>query len=139
DMLVGKMLVSYKHHLKIVAAPSELRLLPTIRPEVVRELIGILRQRFAFVVIDVPHVWTDWTAAALSYSNHSVMVAQLWLRSLTHATRLLAAWRNIGIAQDDVSVVVNRSGAKFKEAVSAQDFERICHHAIHSYVDNDVK
>jgi pilus assembly protein CpaE len=139
EMLIGKMLVKYKENLNIIAAPAELRLLPTIRPEIVRELVAILRSRYPFVVIDVPHVWTDWTAAALSYSDHSVMVAQLWLRSLTHASRLLTAWNGIGVAHDHVSLVINRSGAKFKEAITTQDFERICRHRIDAFIGNDVK
>lgn len=139
ELLVSKMLVSYKDHLSIIAAPSELRLLPTIRPDVVRELIGILRTKFHFVVIDVPHIWTDWTAATLTYSDHIIMVAQLWLRSLTHATRLLAAWNTIGIDRNAISIAINRSGAKFKEAITSQDFERVCRRSIDAYINNDVK
>lgn len=139
SMLIGKMLASYTEHLSIIAAPGELRLLPAIRPEIVRELVALLRSRFAFVVIDIPHVWTDWTAAALTYSDQAVMVGQLWLRSLTHATRLLTSWHSIGLARDSVSLVINRSGAKFKEAITPQDFERICHHVIDAHIDNDVK
>ncbi len=139
EMLVNKMLVNYRDKLNIIAAPSELRLMPMIRPETVRELVSIMRSQFAFVIIDVPHVWTDWTAATLTYSDHSIMVAQLWLRSLTHASRLLTAWHNIGVAQENVSVAINRSGAKFKEAITAQDFERICRHKIAAHVNNDIK
>lgn len=139
DLLVSKMLMNYGTSLKIIAAPNDLRLMPNIRPEVIRALVSILRSRFKFVIIDVPNLWTDWTAAALSYSDHTVMVAQLWLRSLTHATRLLAAYRQVGIPQEAVSLVINRSGAKFKEAVTAEDFERICHHKITAYVNNDIK
>lgn len=139
DMLISKMLVNYHDKLDIIAAPNELRLMPMIRPEIIRELVGVLRSKFAFVVIDVPHVWTDWTAATLTYSDHAVIVAQLWLRSLTHATRLLAAWHSIGVADKDISVLVNRSGAKFKEAITNQDFEHICRHNITAHVSNDIR
>ncbi len=139
NMLINKMLVRYKDKLSIIAAPSDLSILPVIRPETVRELVGVLRTQFRFIVIDVPHMWTDWTSAALTYSDHVVMVAQLWLRSLTHASRMLAAWQAVGIARGDVSLVINRSGAKFKEAITAKDFERICHHKVDAYVNNDVK
>lgn len=139
DMLVSKMLVSYKDKLNIIAAPNDLRLFPMVRPETIRELVSVLRSQFAFVVIDVPHVWTDWTAATLTYSDHSVIVAQLWLRSLTHASRLLTAWNSIGVSEKDISVLINRSGAKFKEAITAQDFERICRHKIAVHINNDIR
>jgi pilus assembly protein CpaE len=139
DMLVSKMLVKYSEHMSIISAPGELRPLPMVRPETIRELVNILRSRFAFVILDVPHIWTEWTAASLTYSNHTVMVAQLWLRSLTHATRLFMAWNAIGVNRTNVSLIVNRSGAKFKEAITTQDFERICHHKIDGFINNDVK
>ncbi|MGE3713321.1 MAG: CpaE family protein [Alphaproteobacteria bacterium] len=139
DMLISKMLVKYHDNLDIVAAPNELRLMPMIRPETIRELVGVLRSKFAFIVVDVPHVWTDWTAATLTYSDHSVMVAQLWLRSLTHASRLLSGWHSIGVSDKDISVVINRSGAKFKEAITTQDFEHICRHSITAHINNDIR
>lgn len=139
EVLVGKMLVEYKPGLSIIAAPGDLHLLPIIRPELIRELIGILRSRFDYVVLDIPHLWTEWTASALSYSNVCLMVAQLWLRSLTHASRLLAAWHAVGISGEVVLQVINRHGAKFKEAISAEDFERICRRPIDAYLSNDIK
>ncbi len=138
-LLVEKMQVKYGKNLRIIASPHELRQLPMMRPEPIRDLISILRQNFRFVIIDVPHVWTGWTAATLSYSDQVVMVGQLWLRSLTHAARLFAAWQAIGISQKSISLVINRSGAKFKEAISSQDFERICQHKIEAHIGNDVK
>jgi Flp pilus assembly CpaE family ATPase len=67
------------------------------------------------------------------------MVAQLWLRSITHSSRLLATWRKIGIKDKQISLVANRSGAKFKEAVSFNDFERVCGLSFACYFDNDTK
>ncbi len=139
DTLVEKMLVKYDDKFKVISAPNELRMLPQIGPELIYNLINILRARFKFVIIDVPNLWTPWTAAAMKYSDHSLLVAQLWLRSLTHTTRQLSAWHTAGIDRNKVSLVINRSGAKFKEAVSAEDFERICRHPIEAHMNNDIK
>lgn len=139
EVIVDKMLVKYGKNLKIIASPNELHLLPPVRVDAIHELIAILRTKFRFVVIDVPHVWTHWTAAALKNSDHTILVGQLWLRSLTHATRLFNAWKNAGISSERVSLVMNRSGAKFKEAVSAEEFERICRHPIDAHINNDIK
>jgi pilus assembly protein CpaE len=139
DLLVQKMLVKYADGLNIIAAPNELRLMPSIRPEVIQEMLTILRAKYKFVVVELPHVWTDWTVAVLRNADQIMLVGQLWLRSLTHATRMLTAWQGAGIDLNRVSLVINRSGAKFKEAISAEEFERICHQKIDAHLNNDIK
>ncbi len=139
ELLVEKMQVKHGKNLSIIASPHELRQLPMVRPELIRDLISLLRTKFNFVILDIPHIWTGWTSASLTYSDHVVMVAQLWLRSLTHSSRLLAVWQTIGLSEDSISLIINRSGAKFKEAITAQDFERVTHHKIEAYLSNDIK
>jgi Flp pilus assembly CpaE family ATPase len=68
-----------------------------------------------------------------------VIVAQLWLRSVTHTARLLGVWRDIGIAEEHIFSVINRSGAKFKEAVSTKDYENVCRKKIDYFISNDIK
>lgn len=139
--LIEKMLVSHLHepNLRVIAAPNDLRILPPIKPEVIRSLITTLKSQFKFIIIDLPHIWSPWVAAALGEANHSVMVAQLWLRSVTHSSRMLKSWREIGIDSNRTSVVINRSGAKFKEAVTEKDYERVCGTDIKFALANDTK
>lgn len=139
DLLVEKMLVRYGKNLSIIGSPHELRQLPMIRPELIRDLISLLRTKFSYVILDIPHIWTGWTSASVTYSDHVVIVAQLWLRSLTHSSRLLAIWQAIGISENSISLIINRSGAKFKEAITVQDFERITHNKIEAFLSNDIK
>lgn len=137
--MVSRMLVKYVDNLFIIAAPSELRPITQMQPEIVRDLIMILKTQFAFVVVDLPHIWTSWTAVALTNADHCVLVSQLWLRSVTHATRLLRSWEESAVDLTRVSLVINRSGAKFKEAITSQDFERVCGHMVNHYLANDIK
>jgi len=137
--LVSKMLLPYGDMLKVIAAPDSLRQLPNIHPDTVRDLINVLKTQFAFIILDVPHVWTGWSAEALAQADKIVMVAQLWLRSLTHLSRLLNASQEMGIDKDKILLSVNRSGARFREAITPQDFERVCLKTINYYFANDIK
>lgn len=138
--LIKRMIVPYgSSKLNIIAAPNELRDIPVLNSEMINELITTLRQEYDMVIIDLPHIWNPWIATTLSLSNHVVMVAQLWLRSVTHSARLLTAWRNSGIQSGKVFLTINRSGAKFKEAISARDFERVCALPIKYYFINDIR
>jgi pilus assembly protein CpaE len=138
--LVKRMLVPYgQSRLSVIAAPNELRTIPDLRTEVIRELILTLRQEYDVVILDLPHIWNPWVASTLSLATHVNLVAQLWLRSVTHSARLLAAWRSSGITNNRISLLINRSGAKFKEAISTRDFERVCGLPIKHYFINDIR
>ncbi len=137
--LLDRMTVEYDGCLKVIAAPNDLRYWPAIKPELIRDLIATLSQRYDFIILDLPHIWSTWIGAAISDSHEAVMVSQLWLRSVTHTSRIVNAWREIGIDDDNISIVINRSGAKFKEAINHKDFERVCGKKINSYLTNDIK
>lgn len=137
--LVEQMVVPYKKNLYVIAAPNDLRFMPKIPPEIIRDLIASLSDTYKCILLDLPHQWSPWVSAALAQSTHTVLVGQLWLKSVAHAARLLNVWRDIGISMDSVHTVINRSGAKFKEAVSSGDFERVCNKVIDAYFANDIK
>ncbi len=137
--LVEKMAASYKGVLDVIVAPNPLHMLPSPPPEMIRDLMHALQGKYTYIVLDLPHIWTSWVSTALSGSNHIVLVAQLWLKSVTHASRMLGTWKQLGIRPQSVSVVINRSGSKFKEAVNPKDFERVTGHKIDFYITNDIK
>jgi Flp pilus assembly CpaE family ATPase len=113
--------------------------LPTVDAGAIRDLIATLSATYDNVIIDVPHVWLPWVATAAQQSTHVIMVAQLWLKSVSHAARIMRALREIGIASERIVAVINRSGAKFKEAIESKDFERVCGTHIRYTVANDIK
>lgn len=137
--LIERMAVGYSENLDVIAAPNDLKFMPNLHPETIRDLMVALKSKYRFVILDLPHVWSPWISAAFSNSDSIILVAQLWLKSVTHASRLLNVWREVGINLGHVQVVINRSGAKFKEGVSARDFERVCNKEISFYLPNDIK
>ncbi|MFN7185501.1 MAG: CpaE family protein [Alphaproteobacteria bacterium] len=136
--LIRRMVAQYQH-LHVITAPSDLRFLPSLSAQAIPELVGILKQSYDTIILDLPHVWLPWVATACQSSTHLVLVAQLWLKSVTHSARLLKAWREHQIPPDQVTLVINRSGAKFKEAIEPRDFERVCGVAIKHMVTNDIR
>lgn len=137
--LLERMVVPYNDLLHVVAAPAALHYMPTVKPETIRDLIQALQSKYYYTVLDLPHVWNHWVTAALTSSHHIILTAQLWLKSVTHCSRLLNECARLDIHSQNISVVINRSGSKFKEAVHARDFERVTAHPINFYISNDIK
>jgi len=139
ETFIEKTIVSYKNNLSIIPAPRELGIMPNISAETIINLIKILKSRYKFVIIDLPHVWSEWVAVVLSESDRNIMVSQLSLKSVTHANRLLEAFENNGINRNKISILINRSGSKLKEPFSASEYALVTKHKIDFYISNDSK
>jgi len=98
-----------------------------------------LQQSYDNVVLDLPHVWLPWVAAVTQQATDVVLVAQLWLKSVSNAARMMHVFRDMEIPADRITTVINRSGAKFKEAIDSKDFERVCGAKIDYTLVNDIK
>lgn len=137
--LVSRLVMPYKDGLDIVCTPNGLHYLPAIPPELIRSLLQALQERYDYVLLDLPHLWTSWVSSALTTSNQIVLTAQLWLKSITHYNRLYSSLKQLGVSSEDITLVINRSGAKFKEGVNPRDFERISAQPINHFIANDIK
>ena len=78
-------------------------------------------------------------ATVVQEADKVVLVGQLWLKSVAHAARMMKVWRDMGISAEKITVVINRAGAKFKEAVEESDFERVCATTIAHRLINDIR
>lgn len=136
--LIRRMVANYGK-LHVITAPSELRYLPSVSAESVSALVTTLKQNYDNIVLDLPHVWLPWVAAACQQSTQLVLVAQLWLKSVSHAARMMKAFRELNIPADRINTVINRSGAKFKEAIELKDFERVCGSSVKYTLANDIR
>jgi pilus assembly protein CpaE len=136
--LIRRMVANYGK-LHVITAPAELRYLPTVAPEAISGLMATLKESYDNIILDLPHVWTPWVAAAAQQSTHVVLIAQLWLKSVSHAARMMRVFREMNVPLDRIVTVINRSGARFKEAIDSSDFERVCGTTIRHTLANDIK
>ncbi len=139
DTTIVQRMVAHYGPLHIIAAPNELRYLPYIDANAVAQLIQVLKFNYDTIILDLPHSWQPWVAAACRESTAFVLVAQLWLKSVTHAARILRASRAENVIGNNVRLVINRAGAKFREAVETRDFERVTGLQISHTLVNDIK
>lgn len=136
--LIKRMVVTYGR-LDVITAPADLRYLPQVSAEAIRDLVSALTVSHDQVILDLPHVWLPWVTAAAQQSTQVVMVAQLWLKSVSHAARMMRMLRELGIGHEKVVPVINRSGARFKEAIEPKDFERVCGTSIRYTLANEIR
>ncbi len=137
--LIQRMVVPYRDGLDIITSPQQLYFMPPVETELVREFVGHLAESYEYIILDVPHRWNNWVSATIGFSDHIMLVAQLLLKSITHSSRILNKWSESGLIDKPMSVIINRSGSRYKEAVHPKDFERIAAREIDHYLPNDIK
>jgi pilus assembly protein CpaE len=136
--LIKRMVASYGK-LDVITAPADLRFMPSVSAEAIRALVDTLTLDYDQVILDLPHVWVPWMGSVVAKATDIVLVAQLWLKSVSHASRMTRVFRDLAIPNERIHMVINRSGARFKEGIEPRDFGRVCGAPIAYTLTNDIK
>lgn len=124
DLTVTDAMAPHPSGLEILLAPSEIDDARHVRKEGVQQIVGILRARYAFIVMDVGSHVTPLQAWAVLDADEVVMVMTPDLLSLRALKRTLARWKSVeGRAAFAVHVLLNRVSAG--DAYSHKDIERL--------------
>jgi pilus assembly protein CpaE len=123
EVLMDRCMVDYDDHLQVLAAPGDCRKPMVTTVEAIDRVLDLSVRMAGSVVLDVPHVWADWTDHLLSSVDEVVITATPDLASLRDAKamiELLAARRGESAKP---KLVVNRLDASKKTQLTAKDFE----------------
>ncbi len=75
--------------LHVLAAPEKFAPLEAITPEQISGLIEVLKQRFDYIVFDLPRTLVDWLAPLLEATDRMLMVTDSAVPSIRQARRLI--------------------------------------------------
>ncbi len=140
DRLDGEFLrmVAERHQsgLSVVAAPSDMNPLDALTPEFIDRLLDLAAQQYDVVVLDMPGVWIDWSAAALQKADVIALVTQMTVSGVQQGRRQLDVLEanNLG---DRVRLVMNRMTAGLLGRYDTGEAESILRHRVHFALAND--
>lgn len=92
----------------VLSAPENIVPLNAMGPETIAKLLPIARNEFDFVVCDMPHAWTNWTASTLRDSDRIVLVTGLSVTALQRTRRQLDVMVDQGLEDIPLSIIANR-------------------------------
>ncbi len=96
-------------NLQILSTPGALRQYDSIDEESVEKAIDLCRQMAKLVIVDVPHVWTDWSEALLTSADETVLVLAPDIANIREARNLLDFLNGKRGDSKQVKVVINKS------------------------------
>ena len=94
-----------------------------VTPELITRAIGVLRKSFRYVVVDLGVTISDSTLALFDMTQHVIVVAAPELSAVKGAADAIEILKQLGTADDRLSVVLNNR--TIKPAVSRPAVERM--------------
>jgi pilus assembly protein CpaE len=107
--LLESVMLQCADNLWLLASPESPEYVPGIRPEAVARVIEIAKNRFDFVVVDVPRVPDGVTLKALDAADAIHLVTQSTLPSLHDGKRLVGMLADMGYPRSSLHLVINRA------------------------------
>ncbi len=112
EFLQPFLLTHDESNLKVLAAPSRPELAELVTTFLVERVLQVLRQHFAFVLVDTPTVLQDTSLAALDLAEYIFIVTALDLLAIRNTQLVLEMFRKL-YPSERLKLVLNRSNVRF--------------------------
>ncbi|MEI7844930.1 MAG: response regulator [Chloroflexota bacterium] len=121
--VIDSILSRHDSGLEFVAAPT----LPTdadmLKIDTLAEALRILKKRFDYIVIDLPHDFHEMTLQALDIADQILMVATPDMASVRATAAALDTFKKLGYPKDQLRMVINatfpRQGLQYEKIATA--------------------
>jgi pilus assembly protein CpaE len=112
DMIEEYMLTHYSG-VKVLAAPIKPENAEYVNSEHIKKIIGILKGRFEYIIIDTAQGFDDTVITALDESDTILYISSLDLPSIKNTKNGLEVMKTLNYSNEKVRVVVNKSNESF--------------------------
>jgi pilus assembly protein CpaE len=123
EVLLERFLAEYDEYVRLLVSPAALDAEEKLYMDALDRLLELVRQRAAYVILDLPHRWAPWTQQLLLDADEVVIVSLPDLAGLRDSRHLIARLKEFRGDQAPVHLVLNHAGAYRRSELSAKDFE----------------
>lgn len=122
EVFLDRLLTKCSEHLSLLAAPSMLDRAYDFDVNAFQPILEILQRNAPVTVLDVPHMWTDWTRSVLADVDEVVITAVPDLANLRNAKNLFDALKKIRPNDKVPHLVLNQVGMPKRPEIAPNDF-----------------
>lgn len=122
-LFLDRVMAKVGSHLSVLSAEESLAEKLAINEHAAEPLLRELREKYDYVVLDVPRHMNHFIHTCLKQAEHPILVTELSLLCLRDTLRLQDAMRDTWKNKPPI-VVANRMGLATKHEVPAPDFEK---------------
>lgn len=122
DTYLDRLLAKCSDNLSLLAAPAMLDRTFDADGEAFTQLIDVAQRGSPTVILDVPHVWCEWTRNVLSRADEVVLVASPDLTSLRNAKNIVDTLKGMRPTDGPIKLVMNQTGMPKRPEIDESDF-----------------
>ena len=122
DAVLGRLLSRTTERLSLFTAPATMSPSHDIPSEAYDIVIEGVRRNVPFVVLDLPHMWTDWVERTLVSSSEILVVCQPDLASLRNGKNLMDRLSGGRSEDEKPRLVLNMVGMPKRPEIPVKDF-----------------
>ncbi|NQY14814.1 MAG: AAA family ATPase [Henriciella sp.] len=122
DAVVSKLLSKVTDRLSLFTAPASVSQILDIPAESYVAIIDTVRRVMPYVVLDLPHSWSEWTYKTLLSSDEVILVCQPDLASLRNGKNMIDELKAQRPNDAPPRLVVNMMGVPKRPEIPAKDF-----------------
>lgn len=122
DVFLERLLSKCASHLSMLAAPSMLDRTYDFNGSTFEPVLEIVQRTAPITVLDLPHMWTNWTKAVLGEVDDVAVVATPDLPNLRNTKNLMDTLGKIRPNDHPPRLVLNQVGMPRRPEISVNDF-----------------
>lgn len=134
--MLRKSLTKHASGVYLLPRPVHLDDMNGVSSEDFKKVIGLLKASFSHLVFDLSKAFNRFDLTAMQMSEHIILLTQLDLPCLRNVVRLLASFESLGEINDQIKIVVNRSGLD-KSQISTASAEETINRSIYFHIPNN--
>jgi pilus assembly protein CpaE len=122
DVYLDRLLAKCSEHLSLLAAPASLERSWEPSETAFEPIIDVVRGLVPTLVLDVPHVWTDWSRRTLRQADEVLLVAAPDLANLRNAKNIVDQLRQTRPNDSPPRLVLNTVGMPKRPEIKTAEF-----------------
>ena len=126
--LVMNVLLRHDSGVSVLAAPRKAEDGELVTAEAVASVLPILKQRFAYTIIDLPHDLRETTLAALDLSDEILLLMAPEMASVRAAAGALDVFDQLNYSRDKVKIILNWTFER--RGLARKDIENVLHQPV---------
>lgn len=122
DAVVSKLLSKVTDRLSLFTAPATVSQIMDIPTQSYSMVVDTVRRVMPFVVLDLPHSWTEWTYQTLIGSDEVIVVCQPDLASLRNGKNIVDELKAKRPNDAPPKLILNMTGVPKRPEIPTKDF-----------------